>query len=135
MKKRFLPYITLLFTALLLATSCKTAKPLVEVRERVVHDTTQVLDSIYIDRVHYIRQKSDTVYITDSIYLYKYKYRDKFVEVQVHDSIPYPVEVQVPVPFRTGYDKFCSWFTWIALFLIALFSAWKIYRRIRSPII
>ena len=130
MKQRFFPYITLLFSALLLANSCKTAKPLVEVRERVVHDTLEVTDSIYIDRFHFIRQKSDTVYITDSIYLYKYKYRDKFVEVQVHDSIPYPVEVQVPVPYRTGYDKFCSCFTWIIGILIVLLTAWKIYRRI-----
>ena len=113
----------------LLLASCKTVKPVVEYRDHYIHDTTQVVDSVYQDRVHYIYTKGDTVFKTDSVFLYKYKYLDRNVVEYVHDSVPYPVEVEKLVPVRSGYDKFCSWFTWIVIALVILYVAWWCFKK------
>ena len=114
---------------ILLLSSCKTVKTVVEYRDHYVHDTTQVVDSIYQDRVHYIYQRGDTVFKTDSVFLYKYKYLDRNVVEYVHDSVPYPVEVEKYVTVRSGYDKFCSWFTWIVIALTILAAAWWAFKK------
>lgn len=119
----FIVIFSIFFTICILLGSCKSQQPLVQVRELVVHDTTQVVDSIYQDRVHYVYQKGDTVYKTDSVFLYKYKYLDKVKIEQVHDSIPYPVEVIIEKHVRSRYDKFCSWFFWIVVALAILYAA------------
>ena len=113
----------------LLLASCKTVKTVVEYRDHYVHDTTQVVDSIYQDRVHYIYTKGDTVFKTDSVFLYKYKYLDRNVVEYVHDSVPYPVEVEKYVTVRSGYDKFCSWFFWIVVVLVILYAAWWCFKK------
>ena len=113
----------------LLLASCKTVKPVVEYRDHYIHDTTQVVDSIYQDRVHYIYTKGDTVFKTDSVFLYKYKYLDRNVVEYVHDSVPYPVEVEKYVTVRSGYDKFCSWFFWIVVALVILYVAWWCFKK------
>ena len=114
---------------ILLLSSCKTVKTVVEYRDHYVHDTTQVVDSIYQDRVHYIYQRGDTVSKTDSVFLYKYKYLDRNVVEYVHDSVPYPVEVEKYVTVRSGYDKFCSWFFWIVVVLAILAIAWWAFKK------
>lgn len=114
---------------ILLLSSCKTVKTVVEYRDHYVHDTTQVVDSIYQDRVHYIYQRGDTVFKTDSVFLYKYKYSDRNVVEYVHDSVPYPVEVEKYVTVRSGYDKFCSWFFWIVVVLAILAAAWWAFKK------
>ena len=114
---------------ILLLSSCKTVKTVVEYRDHYVHDTTQVVDSIYQDRVHYIYQRGDTVFKTDSVFLYKYKYLDRNVVEYVHDSVPYPVEVEKYVTVRSGYDKFCSWFFWIVVVLAILAAAWWCFKK------
>ena len=113
----------------LLLASCKTVKPVVEYRDHYIHDTTQVVDSVYQDRVHYIYQRGDTVFKTDSVFLYKYKYLDRNVVEYVHDSVPYPVEVEKFVTVRSGYDKFCSWFFWIVVVLAILAAAWWAFKK------
>lgn len=113
----------------LLLASCKTVKPVVEYRDHYIHDTTQVVDSVYQDRVHYIYQRGDTVFKTDSVFLYKYKYLDRNVVEYVHDSVPYPVEVEKYVTVRSGYDKFCSWFFWIVVVLAILAAAWWAFKK------
>lgn len=113
----------------LLLASCKTVKPVVEYRDHYIHDTTQVVDSVYQDRVHYIYQRGDTVFKTDSVFLYKYKYLDRNVVEYVHDSVPYPVEVEKFVTVRSGYDKFCSWFFWIVVALVILYVAWWAFKK------
>lgn len=118
--------LTIFFCICFFLGGCKSQQPLVQVRELVVHDTTQVVDSVYRDRVQYIYTKGDTVFKTDSVFLYKYKYIDKVQEVTVRDSVPYPVEVQVPVRVRNGYDKFTSWGFWLLFILILAFTAFKI---------
>ena len=102
--------------------ACKTPKvvTLIEYRDRVQNDTVRLTDSVYVSR--YVREKGDTVFVTDT--LFKIKYRDKIKELQVHDSIPYEVQVQVPVRVRSGYDKFTSWFFWIVVVLALIRLVW-----------
>ena len=125
----FLIIFSLFFLICILLGSCKTVKTVVEYRDHYVHDTTQLVDSIYQDRVHYIYTKGDTVFKTDSVFLYKYKYLDRNVVEYVHDSVPYPVEVEKFVTVRSGYDRFCSWFFWIVVVLVILYVAWWCFKK------
>lgn len=100
--------------------SCKSVKVVTEYRDRFVHDTTQVVDSVFQDRYHTIYKDGDTIYKVDSVFLYKYKYLNHDVEVYIHDSIPYPVEVEKIIRRRNGYDKFVSAGFWILLALIII---------------
>ena len=113
----------LVFMALLLLSSCKTQTQIVtEYRDRVTHDTLTLVDSVYLAR--YVREKGDTVFVTDT--LFKFKYLDKVRDVYVHDSVPY--EVQVPVRMRNGYDRFTSWGFWILLALLILRVGWWVFK-------
>ena len=105
---------------------CKTGShvvTVVEYRDRVTHDTLTLTDSVYVS--HGVREKGDTVFITDTVF--KFKFIDKTRDVHVHDSIPYPVEVQVPVRVRNGYDYFTSWGFWILFAILALLIVARIY--------
>lgn len=120
--KRFL---FVVLCALMLA-GCKTGAnvvTVVEYRDRLQKDTIVQHDSVY--HSHVIREKGDTVFITDTVL--KYKFIDKTRDVYVHDSIPYPVEVQVPVRVRNGYDYFTAWGFWIALAILAIWIALRIW--------
>lgn len=120
--KRFL---FVVLCALILA-GCKTGAnvvTVVEYRDRVQKDTIVHHDSVY--HSHVIREKGDTVLITDTVL--KYKFIDKTRDVYVHDSIPYPVEVQVPVRVRNWYDYFTAWGFWIALAIFAIWIALRIW--------
>jgi len=129
MKNKFICACAYIILCAALASSCKVQTKIVtEYRDRIVHDTTQVVDSIYQDRVRYVYTKGDTVYRTDSVFLYKYKYLNHDINVYVHDSIPYPVEIEVPVKYRSGYDRFCSFAFWIIFALVLLWIAWKIVK-------
>lgn len=101
-----------------------------EYRDKVQKDTVTLTDSVYVSR--YVREKGDTVFVTDT--LFKFKYRDKVQEVRIRDSIPYEVQVQVPVRVRSGYDRFTSWFFWIVVVLVLIRLAWwfvkKYYLRV-----
>lgn len=85
-------------------------------------------DSIYIDRVHNVFVKGDTVRIHDSIYIEKW--RDRFIHDSIvkvkSDSIPYPVEVEIPVAYKSVYTKFTSWFFWIMLAIGIGCGLWKL---------
>lgn len=122
----------LIFLALVLA-SCSTPKTvtLTQYRDRVQIDTITRTDSVYISRI--VREKGDTVFVTDT--LFKFKYLDKTRDVYVHDSVPYPVEVQVPVRTRNAYDRFTARGFWVLLVIVLLFVGWKgykLYLRIQS---
>lgn len=129
MKKSVIWFVStaLAFMALLFCmSSCKTTKspPLIEYRDRLTHDTITKVDSVYISRL--VKEKGDTVHITDTIF--KFKYLDKYKYIHVHDSVPYEVQVQVPVRVRNGYDKFTSWGFWILFILLFGRFAWWIFK-------
>lgn len=78
-------------------------------------------DTLYVDRWHTEfrdRWKHDSIHIHDSIH--------------VQDSIPYPVYVEKPVPYKSGYTKFTSWFFWIVVIVFGLWAAWKICDNIHA---
>jgi hypothetical protein len=97
-----------------------------EIHKEFVHDTLTMVDSVY--QSHTVIVKGDCEETHDTIF--KFKYKDKIVESLKVDSIPYPVEVQVPVRYRSGYDKFTSWFFWIIVVLFMLWLTWKICDKI-----
>ena len=73
--------------AVLLLSSCGTGKKVVTLYQKdttyiTVHDKEYVRDSIYIDRFKTIKEKGDTVYITDT----QIKYKDRWREKEVHDT-------------------------------------------------
>ena len=109
-----------------LFTCCKSPRivTVTEYKERVTHDTIELerVDSVRV--VRYVREKSDTVHIIDTVEKYRNLWRDRVQVEQVHDSVPYAVEVQVPVRMRNGYDRFTSWGFWILLLLLVLRIAW-----------
>ncbi len=119
MKK--LQFFAVILISVLLAGCAQTKTVTVtEYRDRVQKDTITRTDSVYVSRV--IRDKGDTVYVTDT--LLRFKYLDKTRDVYVHDSIPYKVEVVKEVRKRNGYDRFTSWGFWIFIVLILLRVGW-----------
>lgn len=116
----------LLFLALFLSlTGCKTQTVVVpEIREITTHDTIVRVDSVY--RAHYIREKGDTVFVTDTVL--KYAFKDKVQIVNKIDSVPYAVEVVKEIHKRNGYDRFVSWGFWVLLVLLLARLAWWAFK-------
>lgn len=100
-------------------SSCKTTYVPVETIKteyrniiEFAHDTTIVKDSVWV------KDMGDTIYIdrwhTRDRVVYTNRV-DSFIRV---DTIPQITEVQVPVHYRSGYDRFCSWFMWIVIAMV-----------------
>lgn len=88
------------------------------------HDTTIIKDSVWV------KEKGDTIYIDrwhtrDRVVLTNRV--DSFIRV---DTIPQITEVQVPVHYRSGYDRFCSWFMWIVIVIALGAIAWKVVKAV-----
>lgn len=123
--------ILFIICACICACSAPKIVTVTEYRDRVERDTVTRTDSVYIAR--YIREKGDTVFVTDT--LFKFKYLDKVRDVYVHDSVPYEVQIQVPVRTRNAYDRFTARGFWVLLAIVLAFIGWKvakIYLRIQS---
>lgn len=103
---------------------CSTTRTFVppETKEKTIYKEIERVDTVFQNVYKYIHEKGDTVFVRDSVILYRYKYVircDTFVQV---DSIPYPVEVTKEVRVRNGYDRFTARGFWIytAVILAAL---------------
>lgn len=124
--------LAIFFTFLGCSTQQVFAPP--ETQEKTVYKEIERVDTIFQNVYKYIHEKGDTVFVHDSVLVYRYKYItecDTFVQV---DSIPYPVEVTKEVRVRNGYDKFTARGFWIytAIILaglIFLAVRWYIKRR------
>lgn len=84
-----------------------------QTQEKTVYKEIERVDTVFQNVYKYIHEKGDTVFVRDSVLVYRYKYVtkcDTFVQV---DSIPYPVEVTKEVRVRNGYDKFTARGFWI----------------------
>lgn len=118
----------LLLAAALIMSSCHTTRyiPMPEHHTEYIHDTILRADSIYVS--HYLLQRGDTIWMTDTVL--KYLYRDKVVEVIQHDSIPYPVEVPIEVakPIPRFY-KNCTAGFFLIILCIILYVFLRIYLR------
>ena len=114
-----------LLVVMILMSGCKTQTVIVpEIREVTTHDTIVRVDSIY--RAHYIREKGDTVFVTDTVL--KYAFKDKVQIVLKTDSVPYAVEVVKEVHKRNGYDRFVSWGFWVLVALLLARVAWWAFK-------
>ena len=135
-----LPLIGFLLWVLFSMCGCASTKPVVAKEthtENSKHNTTdrdQRNDSIYVHDSIFIYIKGDTV--TKHIYHTEYRdrWRDRYINITdtLHtvDSIPQIVEVEKPVPYKSGYTKFTSWFFWIVVVLVLLWAAYKICDKI-----
>lgn len=90
-------------------------------------DTTFVLDSVYIDRIRTIREKADTVYVTDVKTEYKYRYRDR-VKIDTLVVTETKTETQLVEKELTWWQNFRLKGFWILAGLVALWVVWKIAR-------
>ena len=114
-----------LLAVMILMSGCKTQTVIVpEIREVTTHDTIVRVDSVY--RAHYIREKGDTVFVTDTVL--KYAFKDKVQIVIKTDSVPYAVEVVKEVHKRNSYDRFVSWGFWVLVALLLARVAWWAFK-------
>lgn len=117
---------------------CSTKKVFAppETQEKTVYKEIERVDTVFQNVYKYIHEKGDTVFVRDSVLVYRYKYItkcDTFVQV---DSIPYPVEVTKEVCVRNGYDKFTARGFWIYTAIIlagVIFFAVRWYIKRRFP--
>ena len=119
---------------------CASTKPVIANEthtENSKHNTTdrdQRNDSIYVHDSIFIYIKGDTV----TKHIYHTEYRDRWRDRYIHitdtlhtvDSIPKIVDVEKPVPYKSGYTKFTSWFFWIVVIVFLIWAAWKICDRL-----
>lgn len=115
---------------------CSTTKNFAppETQEKTIYKEIERVDTVFQNVYKYIYERGDTVFVRDSVLVYRYKYVtkcDTFVQV---DSIPYPVEVTKEVRVRNGYDRFTARGFWIytaivLAALIFLIVRWRIKKR------
>lgn len=115
-------------------TSCKApARVVQQIRTEYVHDTLRVdnwrVDSVYVAR--YMREKGDTIWLTDTIVKMQFRDRDKVQRVEVVrvDSIPYEVQVTQYVRRRNWYDRATSGAFWALFVLILLRLVWYFVKK------
>lgn len=121
--------ITFIIVASLCACGAPKVVTVTEYRDRIVHDTCERVRVDSVRVAHYVREKGDTVQITDTVIMWRASHDAQTHTEYVHDSIPYTVEVQVPVRVRNGYDKFTSCGFWIFVFLALLSVAWWAFNK------
>lgn len=112
----------------LLVTSCSIARfqPASDTYTGEVRvDSVRVLDSVYIDRIRTIKEKADTIYVTDIKTEIKYRYRDR-VKVDTLILTETKTETQLVEKELTAWQKFRLKGFWYLLGVIALFVIWKI---------
>lgn len=129
-KDKLLYILFVIFLILALAASlvgCNKVPQVVtitEYKDRIIHDTTERADSIYI--AHYITLKGDTIWQIDTIY--KYKVEERVRDVYVRDSVPYKVEIPKYIRQRNGYDKATARGFWVLLGLVVSFVGFKFFK-------
>lgn len=109
---------------------CSTAKNFAppETQEKTIYKEIERVDTVFQNVYKYIYERGDTVFVRDSVLVYRYKYVtkcDTFVQV---DSIPYPVEVTKEVRVRNAYDRFTASGFWVFVGIIFLYIAWRLLR-------
>lgn len=110
--------------------SCATARfqPVSDTYSGEVRvDSVFVLDSVYIDRIRIVKEKADTVYVTDWKTEYKIKYRDRVkIDTLVQEKVITQIrEVEKDL---TWWQNFRLKGFWVLLGLVALWIVWKIMK-------
>lgn len=113
---------------------CFGCSPKVQPSLRIATDSTHAhyetkYDSIWVDRWHTIKEKGDTIWIHDSIFIEKWREKHTSDTICVRDSIPY--EVSKYIRQRNGYDRFTARGFWIMIALAIGYIALRIrFKRI-----
>lgn len=94
-----------------------------------VADTLVLRDSIYIDRITTIKEKGDTVFVTNTTYEYRDRWRNKAVHdttyVEKIKEVEKVLEKEKPL---NGWHRFQIWGFWSLLGIALLIVAFKIYK-------
>lgn len=120
----------LILAILFSVLGCSTVRTFTppETQEKTIYKEIERVDTVFQNVYKYIHERGDTVFVRDSVLVYRYKYItkcDTFVQV---DSIPYPVEVTKEVRVRNAYDRFTASGFWVFVGIIFLYIAWKLLR-------
>ena len=94
---------------------------------RIHYET--LYDSIWVDRWHVIKEKGDTIFIHDSIFIEKWREKHMRDTICVRDSVPY--EVPKYIRQRNNYDRFTATGFWIMIALAIGYIALRIYLRFK----
>lgn len=86
-------------------------------------------DSIWVDRWHVIKEKGDTIFIHDSIFIEKWREKHTRDTICVRDSVPY--EVPKYIRQRNNYDRFTAKGFWIMIALAIGYIVLRIYLRFK----
>lgn len=90
-------------------------------------DTTYVLDSVFIDRIRTIKEKADTIYVTDIKTEYKYRYRDRIkIDTLIQEKIV--TEIKEIEKRLTWWQSFRLKTFWYLFGVIILWIIWKIVK-------
>lgn len=113
---------------------CFGCSPKVQPSLRPTTDSTRIhyqtqYDSIWIDRWHVIKEKGDTIWIHDSIFIEKWREKHTRDTICVRDSVPY--EVPKYIRQRNNYDRFTATGFWIMIALAIGYIALSIYLRFK----
>lgn len=83
-------------------------------------DSVLVRDSVYIDRIRVVREKADTVYITEYKTQYKYQYRDrvKIDTCYLEKEVTNTVEVERKLTWWQTFRLKAFW--WLAAIVAAV---------------
>jgi hypothetical protein len=113
---------------------CFGCSPKVQPSLRPTTDSTRVhyetqYDSIWVDRWHVIKEKGDTIFIHDSIFIEKWREKHTRDTLFVCDSIPY--EVPKYIRQRNNYDRFTAKGFWIMIALAIGYISLRIFLRFK----
>lgn len=121
--------LALIAAAVLLLQACSPRhfQPVSEAsRTEVRVDSVMVVDSVYIDRIRTIREKADTVYVTDWKTEYKYKYLDRVkVDTLVVTQKETVTEVREVERKLTAWQTFRLRAFWYLLGIVAVALGWR----------
>ena len=114
---------------------CFGCSPKVQPSLRPTTDSTRVhyeikYDSIWIDRWHVVKEKGDTIWIRDSIFIEKWREKHTRDTICVRDSVPY--EVPKYIRQRNGYDRFTARGFWIMIAIAIGYVALRIFLRFKG---
>ena len=113
---------------ILFLNSCATVHPTVV--EHVRHDSVFIerlrVDSAYVHDSIYIRERSDTVWVTRWHTDWRYQYIHDTTAVTRVDSIPYEVTVTQVVTQNSAHARFCIWAFWLLVLAAFIYFAARI---------
>lgn len=124
----FLAVIVLLLLSVAL-TGCKTLSPTVAIprNDSIVLRYEYLHDSIYVDRIHYEKQKGDTVYLRDTVTLKYFSIKDKVDTLYLNKEV---VITQPPEKYIPSFYKWCTGILIVLVILAGLYCVLRVVIRI-----